>query len=82
MATLGPSLTLDTLAETLAIGVGTITGYPTLAEISYFSCLTYLVNYVVFMTVFPAVLSLALEVCSNSSSSSSRRILPMQSSLI
>lgn len=62
MATLGPSLTLDTLVETLAIGMGTITGFPRLEEISYFSCLTYLVNYVVFMTFFPAVLSLALEV--------------------
>lgn len=62
MATLGPSLTLDTLVETLAIGMGTITGFPRLEEISYFSCMTYLVNYIVFMTFFPAALALALEV--------------------
>lgn len=63
MATLGPSLTLDTFVEILAIGMGTITGFPRLEEISRFSCLTYLVNYVVFMTFFPAALALALEVC-------------------
>lgn len=63
MATLGPSLTLDTLVETLAIGMGSISGLPRLAEISYFSCLTIVVNYIAFMTLFPATLSLALEVC-------------------
>lgn len=62
MSTLGPSLTLDTLVETLAIGMGTISGLPRLEEVSYFSCMTILVNYVVFMTFFPAALSLALEV--------------------
>lgn len=62
MATLGPSLTLDTLVETLAIGMGTISGLPRLAEISYIACLTVIVNYIVFMTFFPATLSLVLEV--------------------
>ncbi|KPM09589.1 3-hydroxy-3-methylglutaryl-coenzyme A reductase-like protein [Sarcoptes scabiei] len=62
MATLGPSLTLDTLVETLAIGMGSISGLPRLAEISYFSCLTIVVNYIAFMTLFPATLSLALEI--------------------
>ncbi|XP_075587890.1 HMG coenzyme A reductase isoform X2 [Dermatophagoides farinae] len=61
MATLGPSLTLDTLVETLAIGMGTISGLPRLAEISYIACLTVIVNYIVFMTFFPATLSLVLE---------------------
>lgn len=68
MATLGPSLTLDTIVEFMAIGMGTITGLPRLEEISYFSCLTYAVNYFVFMTFFPAVLSLALEVCATTAS--------------
>lgn len=62
MATLGPSLTLDTVVETLAIGMGVMSGVPRLQEISYYACLTIMVNYVVFMTIYPAALSLTLEV--------------------
>jgi hydroxymethylglutaryl-CoA reductase (NADPH) len=62
MAILGPSLTLDTMVETLAIGVGAVSGVSRLEEISCFACMSVLVNYVVFMTFFPACLSLALEV--------------------
>lgn len=62
MAILGPSLTLDTLVETLAIGVGTLSGVKRLEEISCFACMSVLVNYAVFMSFFPACLSLALEV--------------------
>ena len=62
MAILGPSLTLDTMVETLAIGVGTLSGVYRLEKISGFACLSVLVNYIVFMTFFPACLSFALEV--------------------
>lgn len=62
MSILGPSLTLDTMVETLAIGVGTISGVKRMEELSYVACLSVAVNYVIFMTFFPACLSLALEV--------------------
>lgn len=79
MAVLGPTITLDTIVETLVIGVGTlsgetlpnefirlanqhITGIRRLEMLSYFACLSVLVNYVVFMTFYPACLSLILEV--------------------
>ncbi|XP_054160374.1 3-hydroxy-3-methylglutaryl-coenzyme A reductase-like isoform X2 [Oppia nitens] len=65
MAILGPTLTLDTLVETLAIGVGTVSGVSKLEEISCFACLSVIVNYVVFMILFPAYLSLALELSYN-----------------
>ncbi|CAG2104702.1 unnamed protein product, partial [Medioppia subpectinata] len=65
MAILGPTLTLDTLVETLAIGVGTVSGVSKLEEISCFACISVLVNYVVFMILFPACLSLALELSHN-----------------
>ncbi|XP_066262381.1 3-hydroxy-3-methylglutaryl-coenzyme A reductase-like [Euwallacea similis] len=58
---LGPTLTLDTLVETLVIGVGTLSGVRRLEMLSYFACLSAIVNYVIFMTFYPACLSLMLE---------------------
>ncbi|KAK9506957.1 hypothetical protein O3M35_008798 [Rhynocoris fuscipes] len=58
---LGPSLTLDTLVETLVISVGTLCGIRRLEILSYFACMSVIINYVVFMTFFPACLSLILE---------------------
>lgn len=69
MAILGPSLTLDTLVETLAIGVGTVSGVRRLEVISCLACMSVLVNYVVFMILFPACLSLALELSHDRSDS-------------
>ncbi|RWS13072.1 3-hydroxy-3-methylglutaryl-coenzyme A reductase-like protein [Dinothrombium tinctorium] len=65
MAIIGPALTLDTLVETLAIGVGAISGVSRLEELSCFACLSIIVNYVIFMTIFPSCLSLALELSHN-----------------
>jgi hydroxymethylglutaryl-CoA reductase (NADPH) len=62
MAVLGPTITLDTIVETLVIGVGTLSGVHRLEMLSYFACLSVLVNYIVFMTFYPACLSLILEV--------------------
>jgi hydroxymethylglutaryl-CoA reductase (NADPH) len=62
MAILGPTLTLDALVETLSIGVGTLSGVRRMEELSYFACMSVLVNYIIFMTFFPACLSLVLEV--------------------
>ncbi|XP_050313509.1 3-hydroxy-3-methylglutaryl-coenzyme A reductase [Anthonomus grandis grandis] len=61
LAVLGPTITLDTIVETLVIGVGTLSGVQRLEILSWFACLSVLVNYVVFMTFYPACLSLILE---------------------
>ncbi|RZC34510.1 3-hydroxy-3-methylglutaryl-coenzyme A reductase [Asbolus verrucosus] len=61
MSVLGPTITLDTVVETLVIGVGTLSGVQRLEMLSYFACLSVLVNYVIFMTFYPACLSLMLE---------------------
>ncbi|KAK8395425.1 hypothetical protein O3P69_006222 [Scylla paramamosain] len=62
MARLGPSLTLDTIVEALVIGAGTLSGVSRLEQMCAFACMSILVNYIVFMTFFPACLSLILEV--------------------
>ncbi|XP_017786105.1 PREDICTED: 3-hydroxy-3-methylglutaryl-coenzyme A reductase-like [Nicrophorus vespilloides] len=61
MSVLGPTITLDTIVETLVIGVGTLSGVHRLEMLSCFACLSVVVNYVVFMTFYPACLSLILE---------------------
>lgn len=61
LSVLGPTITLDTVVETLVIGVGTLSGVQRLEMLSWFACLSVLVNYVVFMTFYPACLSLILE---------------------
>ncbi|KOC68238.1 3-hydroxy-3-methylglutaryl-coenzyme A reductase [Habropoda laboriosa] len=61
MSLLGPSITLDTLVEILLIGIGSLSGVRRLEILSSFACLGVLVNYIVFMTFYPACLSLILE---------------------
>ncbi|KAJ8935437.1 hypothetical protein NQ314_012857 [Rhamnusium bicolor] len=61
VSVLGPTITLDTIVETLVIGVGTLSGVHRLEILSYFACLSVIVNYIIFMTVYPACLSLMLE---------------------
>lgn len=79
MSVLGPTITLDTIVETLVISVGTLSGKTVkrickqnwikcailgvqrLEMLSCFACLSVLVNYVIFMTFYPACLSLILE---------------------
>lgn len=61
MALLGPNITLDTLVTSLVIGVGTLSGIPKLEVLCCFGCLSVIANYFVFMTFFPACLSLVLE---------------------
>uniref|UniRef100_A0A0B7BAU7 3-hydroxy-3-methylglutaryl coenzyme A reductase n=1 Tax=Arion vulgaris TaxID=1028688 RepID=A0A0B7BAU7_9EUPU len=62
MAIVGPAITLDALVETLAIGVGTLSGVRQLETMCCFGCLSVIANYLAFMTFYPACLSLALEV--------------------
>ncbi|KAG5885956.1 hypothetical protein JTB14_018410 [Gonioctena quinquepunctata] len=61
VSVLGPTITLDTIVETLVIGVGTLSGVHRLEMLSYFACLSVIVNYIIFMTFYPACLSLMLE---------------------
>ncbi|KAG1714719.1 3-hydroxy-3-methylglutaryl-coenzyme A reductase [Nymphon striatum] len=61
MSELGPALTLDSLVELLAIGIGALSGVKSLENISLYAGLAGIVNYFVFMTFFPSCLSLALE---------------------
>ncbi|XP_005096567.1 3-hydroxy-3-methylglutaryl-coenzyme A reductase [Aplysia californica] len=62
MAIIGPALTLDAIVETLAIGVGTLSGVRQLETMCCFGCLSVIANYLAFMTFYPACLSLILEV--------------------
>lgn len=62
MAILGPTFTLDALVECLVIGVGTMSGVRQLEMMCCFGCMSVLANYFVFMTFFPACVSLVLEV--------------------
>ncbi|XP_055616133.1 3-hydroxy-3-methylglutaryl-coenzyme A reductase isoform X2 [Toxorhynchites rutilus septentrionalis] len=62
---LGPAITLDTLVETLVIGVGTLSGVQRLELLSGFAVLSAIVNYIVFMTFYPACLSLILDLSRN-----------------
>lgn len=61
MSILGPTITLDTIVETLVIGVGTLSGVRKLEELCSFACMSAVINYFVFMVLFPACLSLILE---------------------
>ncbi|XP_071483178.1 3-hydroxy-3-methylglutaryl-coenzyme A reductase-like [Diadema antillarum] len=61
MAILGPTITLDTVVTTLVISIGTMSGIKKMEVFCCFGCLSLIANYFVFMTFFPACLSLVLE---------------------
>lgn len=67
MGILGPTFTLDALVECLVIGIGTMSGVPQLEIMCCFGCMSVLANYFVFMTFFPACVSLVLELSKESS---------------
>uniref|UniRef100_A0A8C2WYV1 3-hydroxy-3-methylglutaryl coenzyme A reductase n=1 Tax=Cyclopterus lumpus TaxID=8103 RepID=A0A8C2WYV1_CYCLU len=66
MSVLGPTFTLDALVECLVIGVGTMSGVRQLEIMCCFGCMSVLANYFVFMTFFPACVSLVLELSRDS----------------
>ncbi|XP_014478645.1 PREDICTED: 3-hydroxy-3-methylglutaryl-coenzyme A reductase isoform X2 [Dinoponera quadriceps] len=68
MSLLGPSITLDTIVEFLLIGIGSLSGVRRLEIMCTFACLGVIVNYIVFMTFYPACLSLILELSRGSNS--------------
>ncbi|XP_074650297.1 3-hydroxy-3-methylglutaryl-coenzyme A reductase-like [Tubulanus polymorphus] len=61
MAKLGPMITLDAFVELLVISVGTLSGVQHLETICWLGCLSVVVNYLAFMTFYPACLALVLE---------------------
>ncbi|KAI4496990.1 hypothetical protein M0802_007938 [Mischocyttarus mexicanus] len=61
LAVLGPPITLDTIVEILLIGIGSLSGFKRLELLCSFACLGAIVNYLVFLTFYPAFLSLILE---------------------
>ncbi|KAF6210012.1 hypothetical protein GE061_015767 [Apolygus lucorum] len=65
LGVLGPSLTLDTIVETLLISVGTLSGIRRLELLCYYATVSVIVNYVMFMSFYPACLSLVLELYDN-----------------
>lgn len=65
MELLGPAISLDTLVETLVIGVGTLSGVQRLEVLCGFAVMSVVVNYVVFMTFYPACLSLIMDLSRN-----------------
>uniref|UniRef100_A0A1L8DYA1 3-hydroxy-3-methylglutaryl coenzyme A reductase n=2 Tax=Nyssomyia neivai TaxID=330878 RepID=A0A1L8DYA1_9DIPT len=65
MEILGPSISLDTLAEALVIRVGTLSGVHRLELLCGFAVMSVMVNYILFMTFYPACLSLILELSRN-----------------
>uniref|UniRef100_A0A8D9BX45 3-hydroxy-3-methylglutaryl coenzyme A reductase n=1 Tax=Cacopsylla melanoneura TaxID=428564 RepID=A0A8D9BX45_9HEMI len=61
MSLLGPTITLDTIVEALVISVGTLSGVRRIEMLCYYAIMSVLVNYIVFMSFYPACLSLILE---------------------
>lgn len=64
LALLGPTATLDTFLAVLLVGVGALTGVPRLEHMCTFACLALLVDYLVFVTFYPACLSLVADFAS------------------
>ncbi|CAB3223098.1 unnamed protein product [Arctia plantaginis] len=64
LSLLGPTATLDTLLAVLLVGVGALSGVPRLEHMCTFACLALLVDYLVFVTFYPACLSLAADFAS------------------
>ncbi|XP_032595854.1 3-hydroxy-3-methylglutaryl-coenzyme A reductase isoform X2 [Drosophila grimshawi] len=62
---LGPTISLDTIVGALLVGVGTLSGVQRLELLCMFGVLSVLVNYVVFMTFYPACLSLIFDLSRN-----------------
>ena len=61
MFVLAPTLTLNTLAATLLMGTGSLTGFHRLELLSSYAIVYNLVNFLIYVTFYPAALSLVLE---------------------
>ncbi|KAK2713393.1 3-hydroxy-3-methylglutaryl-coenzyme A reductase-like isoform X2 [Artemia franciscana] len=65
-AIVGPALTLDTIVETLLIGIGTLTGVGKLEVLCTYACLSAIVNYFISVTFFPAILAIFYDLTQRS----------------
>ncbi|XP_071965876.1 3-hydroxy-3-methylglutaryl-coenzyme A reductase-like isoform X2 [Antedon mediterranea] len=65
LKTMAPSVTLDAVVMALAFSLGSQSGVHQLELMCSFAFIAIITNYVVFMTVFPACLSLVLELCNH-----------------
>jgi hydroxymethylglutaryl-CoA reductase (NADPH) len=61
MFVLAPTLTLNTLAAILLMGTGALTGFDRLEMLSSYTIIYNLVNFLIYVTFYPAGLSLILE---------------------
>jgi len=61
MAQLGPVMSFETLGKVLLVGLCGLTGYKRLELLAIYGLITIVVNFLLFMTFFPAGLSLVLE---------------------
>ena len=61
MFVLAPTFTLETIAKILLVSFGALTGIPKVEAYAWFAVVLTFVNFVVYMTFFPAALSLILE---------------------
>ena len=61
MFVLAPTFTLETIAKVLLVSFGSLTGIPKVEAYAWFAVVLTSVNFVVYMTFFPAALSLILE---------------------
>ena len=61
MFVLAPTFTLETIAKILLVSFGSLTGIPKVEVYAWFAVVLTFVNFIVYMTFFPAALSLILE---------------------
>jgi len=65
MAQLGPIMTFETIGKVLLVGLCGLTHYKRLEQLATYAVITVVVDYLVFMSFFPAGLSLAIELMFN-----------------
>ena len=58
---LAPTFTLETISKILLVSFGSLTGIPKVEVYAWFAVVLTFVNFIVYMTFFPAALSLILE---------------------
>merc|ERR1719376_1103400 len=61
MYVLAPTFTMDTMIKVMLMGVGSLTGIPKLEVYAWYAVVFNMVNFIVYMTFFPAGLRLVLE---------------------
>ncbi|RXG51386.1 3-hydroxy-3-methylglutaryl-coenzyme A reductase [Armadillidium vulgare] len=66
LSLMGPTLTLDTIAEALLIGAGTLSGVNRVEQICGYAVLSVIINYIFLVSFYPSFLSLLSHRCSTS----------------